>query len=312
MKRRANTLLNEQYIKLLQEYQQHVTFLGHSKNGVDQKYAQALEFFTWLEQHNIQSIKEVTTPQIRAYHEHIRQRPHKKNEGILTLKTVYSHMQGIRGIFALLQAKGEIIKNPMSVIKIQSPEKSKNKRTVLTIEEIKELYQHTETLQERALLSLAYGCGLRSMELVSVRTDDIKLNDNILIVKRGKGNKRRTIPLSPRVKQDLENYYTIERPQYIINTAEETFLLNIKGKPLRKYTGRKILRGIINRTGNETIIQKNISTHNLRHSIATHLLEQGVQLEKVRDFLGHSHLETTEIYTRVSQKQLKTLIHQYT
>jgi integrase/recombinase XerD len=221
-------------------------------------------------------------------------------------------MQGIRSLFALLQAKGAIIKNPMSTLKINSPEKRKTPKTILSIEEIKQLYSVTDTLQQRAILSLFYGCGLRGMEVVTVGEYDIKYNDNILIVQNGKGNKRRTVPLSPKVKQDLENYYTIERPQYIINPQEHTFLLNIKGKPMRKYTCRKILLELIQRTGNEHIKQKNIRPHHLRHSIATHLLEQGVQLEKVRDFLGHSQLDTTEMYTRVNQKQLKTLMNQNT
>ena len=82
----------------------------------------------------------------------------------------------------------------------------------------------------------------------------------------------------------------------------------IKGVRLKKYTCRNILKKIIARTGSEAIQQKNIAIHHLRHSIATHLLERGIAVEHVRTFLGHSRLETTEIYTRVSKQQLKNLI----
>ncbi len=146
------------------------------------------------------------------------------------------------------------------------------------------------------------------MELVSVNMEDIKTGDGILIVPKGKGNKRRVIPISTGVKKDIENYIENERDIYLINEAATALLLNIKGDRMRKYTCRKILKKLILRTRNQTIIKKEISIHNLRHSIATHLLEQSVSVEQVRDFLGHNHLETTEIYTRVNQQQLKQLL----
>lgn len=114
--------------------------------------------------------------------------------------------------------------------------------------------------------------------------------------------------MSSGVVDDLRNYYENERSQFIKRDNEIAFLLNIKGDRMRGYTCRKILNRIIERTGNQTIKDKNIAIHNLRHSIATHLLEEGVSVEQVRNFLGHAHVETTEIYTRVSQEQLKKLI----
>ena len=91
------------------------------------------------------------------------------------------------------------------------------------------------------------------------------------------------------------------------NPGESAFMLHNRGGRMQRYTYNKYLKIIIKRTENQEIIAKNISIHNLRHSIATHLSEQGVKLEQVRDFLGHSQLETTEIYTRVSRNQLKKL-----
>ena len=179
---------------------------------------------------------------------------------------------------------------------------------VLTQDEIKQLYEHCEWPHERAILSLAYGCGLRNGEITRVNVSDVKLHEQILIVPRGKGNKRRVIPMSTGVRDDLKNYYENERSQYVKRANEIAFMLNIKGDRLQHYTSRKILRSIVERTGNETIIEKNIAIHNLRHSIATHLIERGVHVEQVRNFLGHAHVETTEIYTRVSQAQLKKLI----
>ncbi len=309
MKTRRLTLTGSAYLQLLREYNNHINILGYSYNGAAHKYSNVLEFLTWLEQNSITDIKTVTTAQIKEYYQYLKNRPHYKKEGVLNISTVHHNMHNVRQLFSMLQDRGDIIKNPMSIVKYSNPQKKTNPRIILTIPEIKQLYRVTETLQERVILSLAYGCGLRAMELVAVNTNDILLNAGIIVVPKGKGNKRRVIPLSPQVHQDIENYINHERRLYTTNNNETALLLNIKGVRLRKYTCRNILTKIIDRTGNETIQQKNIAIHNLRHSIATHLLEQGVPVEHVRAFLGHSQLETTEIYTRVNKKQLKELMN---
>ncbi len=308
MKKRQNNLQQENYRQLLKDYLYHITVLGYSKNGCDIKYGNVLEFFTWLEQQEINSIEEITPAQIKAHYEYLKTRPHHKQEGVLTLSTIQQHMQAIRQLFALMQDKGQLLINPISTLNFIAPKQKSKQRKIADIPQIKEMYRVTETLQERAILSLAYGCGLRSMELAAINKDDVLFNDNILIVQNGKGNKRRVIPMTAYVQQDIKNYFENERPLYVRKEQEPALILNIKGHRMRKYTYRKIIQQICERTGNIELQQKEIRIHHLRHSIATHLLEQGVPIEQVRDFLGHTHLETTEIYTRVSQKQLKQLI----
>jgi integrase/recombinase XerD len=205
-----------------------------------------------------------------------------------------------------LQDTGQITKNPFSTLKFTYP-KQYHERTVLTQEEIKQLYETCRSFTERALLSLAYGCGLRVSEIVALNVEDIKLREAILIVKRGKGNKRRVIPMSNKVKEDLYNYFYHERP-ITLALGETAFIFNSKGGRMRKHTYNKVLKSLVERAENETIKQKQISMHTLRHSIATHLLEQGMGIEQVREFLGHAEIETTEIYTHISQTQLNKLI----
>lgn len=309
MKRRKLKLTNIQYMQLLQEYREYVHTLGYSGSGIKIKYSNVLEFLEWLEEQHINEIADITPANIKSHYEYLKNRPHNKKEGVLNLKTITHHMRSIRVFFSMMQENGIIISNPMSVLKFAYPTQNKAIRTILSIEEIRELYKVAETLQERIILSLGYGCGLRSMELVRMNIADIRFNDNILIVQNGKGNKRRVIPMSNKVKEDIRQYIELERVLYVKNEDEKALILNIKGDRMRKYTCRKILRKIILKTGNANIIEKAISIHNLRHSIATHLLEQGATIEQVRDFLGHSQLETTEIYTRVNQKQLKNLMN---
>jgi integrase/recombinase XerD len=208
----------------------------------------------------------------------------------------------------LLQEKGIIVKNPMSVLTFSIKKEKPRPKSVLHISEVLELYRHTETLQERAFLSLCYGCGLRSMELTAMNLEDLRLTENYIIVPHGKGNRKRLIPVNQRIRTDIEQYILHERGMYLKNEHQKALFINTFGERIRRYTFVKILKKIIERTENKKINQKEIRLHHLRHSIATHLLEQGVGLEQVRNFLGHSKLESTEIYTRVSQKQLKELL----
>ena len=283
------------YQSLLKDFGQYIGILGYSKNGREIKIANVTEFLQWLEAEGQHRIEAVSPRQITAHYAYLKQRPHRTQAGVLSLKTITHHMRSIRQLFIFLQESGRMVTNPMSTLRFHYPAETPGQRTVLTQVEIRQLYRVTQTLQERVILSLGYGCGLRAMELVAVNMEDLFLSDHHLVIPRGKGNKRRLVPLSRGVRHDLQAYINYERDLYLTDESEPALLLNIKGKRLRKYTCRDILKKLIGRTGNKAIMEKGISLHNLRHSIATHLLEQGMAVEQVRNFLGHVHLETTEI-----------------
>ena len=308
MKKRRVTLKTPTYKKLLTDYRHYVAVLGYSKNGQDVKYANVLELLTWLEKQNIQALTDIQPVHLKAYLDYLKYRPHHTQSGVLHDSTLQHHWHNVRQFFAWLQESKQLIVNPTSTLRIRFAKGTARPRTVLSIAQVQQLYRACDTLQERVILSLAYGCGLRAMELSAVNLNDLNLRDGLLTVPRGKGNKRRVVPMSRQVQGDVQQYIQDERDLYIKEEAELALLLNIRGQRLRHYTARKLLQQLVERTGNQQIISKNIALHNLRHSIATHLLEQGLPLEQVRNFLGHSHLETTEVYTRVNQAQLKALL----
>jgi len=221
-------------------------------------------------------------------------------------------MRAVQLFFAQLQASGKITINPASIVKFNYPKESgEYKREVLSQAEIKVLYQFTINYQEKAILSLAYGCGLRAFELDAINIGDIRFSQRILIVPKGKGNKRRVVPMSSRIIADLSAYFYKERPSLTLEkdyqNGEKAFMLHSRGGRMKYYTYNKYLKRIIDRSGNSNIENKEISIHNLRHSIATHLIEQGVSLEKVQTFLGHSSLKSTEIYTHINRKQIQKM-----
>lgn len=160
----------------------------------------------------------------------------------------------------------------------------KNSYDILSQTEIKALYSATDNnqrgYQDTAMLSLYYGCGLRRQEGLQLQAADIDWKRNYLHVKEGKGRKNRIIPITKKIASDL---------QAIIQEDQSRLL------PYGRTTILNRLKKLADQAG----ITKNVTIHGLRHSIATHLLEAGMTLEQISIFLGHSSLETTQIYTRI-------------
>jgi len=149
-------------------------------------------------------------------------------------------------------------------------------------------------LRDLALLELLYGCGLRSAEAVGLRLEDVRRDEGMLIV-RGKGRKTRMVPFCEKTLTALEAWLVV-RP----TTAADTVLLTVNGNPLNTSDVRRIVAGVAVRAGVEC------HPHMLRHACATHLLEGGADLRSIQEFLGHSRITTTEIYTHVSEAHLRT------
>ena len=306
------TVITEHYKTLSNELQTYLQQLGYVKASSRAAYLHIQEFFNHLEKEGTQNIQEVNTQHIEQYHEYLRQRTNKKDGTTLREKSIYSHLRAMQHLFDMLQMRGEITLHPMNMYVIPYPQ-DETERTILTPAEIAQLYRHCTNYQERSILSLAYGCGLRVGEIEKCNVEDVQFKENILIVPEGKGKKRRVIPMSKGVMKDLLHYLNKERipptdqKENKKPIHKQSFIIHIKGGRMREYTYNKLLKQIAARTNNEAFTTKQMSIHILRHSIATHLLENGMSVEQVRQFLGHSQLETTETYTHISQQQLKKL-----
>jgi len=286
--------------------------LGYSARYNRSKVLMLHEFLHWLECRGIANISAVSAADLHRYYGYLCERPGKKDGGILSPSTVHRHLLVVRDLFILLHQEGRLGSHPFGGLSFTRPPGERPARTILTPGEIRQLYKASVTAQERAILSLAYGCGLRAGELEKCNVEDIKLSEKLLVVPEGKGNKRRVIPLSGGVVRDLSAYYYRERPLLAAGRdhrpSEQAFILHSRGGRMHDDTYNKYLKRIIARTGSAVIREKGITIHSLRHSIATHLLAEGVSVEQVRMFLGHASLETTQLYTHISQGQLSRLI----
>ena len=272
----------------------HLERLGYSRTSINMLPNCLREFLEFT----AKTVQEIEAKDITTYHLYLQERPNKRTKGGLSESYINHHIYALKLFFQWQLNNGSLTECPISSLEFKAP--SSKPREILTQEEIKLLFEVCETLKERAVIALFYGCGVRRSEGEKLNLKDIHFRSNILYVREGKGNKRRAVPLSPQVKIELWNYATKERE---IRENETAFITNRIRKRATGSSYNKILKTILERTG----IKKEITLHCLRHSIATHLLESGLSVEYVRDFLGHKHLESTQIYTRIKNKQLWNL-----
>lgn len=152
------------------------------------------------------------------------------------------------------------------------------------------------------MLTAFYSCGMRRNEVCHLDINDIIFEKQILHVRKGKGYKERMIPITKQSLQHLENYLYDARP-YLCSDKNEAFFVTQTGKRLDGQMMLIRLKKLIQLTCNTELQQKDIHLHTLRHSIATHLLQNGMRLERIKDFLGHSSLESTQIYTHFIEQE---------
>ena len=251
------------------------------------------EFLVFLESHECNSSSELQENHLQEYLHGLSEQPGKTGRDTLSLNYIRKHLQVIRKFARYLAESGQ----ESFEVNIKIKGKSTNIKSVLTKKEVAKLYEATTEsvlgLRDRALLTLYYGCGLRKSEGLSLNTDDILLEKELVLVRKGKGYKARYVPLTGSNKKDLEYYLNFSRPYLLSGKKEEALLLNINGKRLKTAFER------IGKLRLASGTKKAISPHTLRHSIATHLLQSGMKLEQIQRFLGHSSLESTQIYTHI-------------
>ena len=178
-------------------------------------------------------------------------------------------------------------------IELTRPKKSKKLPSVLSQEEVLRIISVTTNLKHRAIITLLYSCGLRISELINLRLKDFHLERKQLIVKSGKGRKDRYVSLAESFIPLLKNYYYSYKPK-------EFF---VEGIQAEKYSASSV-RAFLKKSCKKASIHRAVTPHTLRHSYATHLLENGVDIRYIQSLLGHSRPETTMIYTHVKRKDL--------
>ena len=187
-----------------------------------------------------------------------------------------------------------ILNRPFTTDEIPIKKKEKTLPKVLSKQQIKLILKETKNLKHKLIIKMLYSTGLRLQELINLKRTDIDFDNNILFVRKGKGKKDRITIISENIKLDLLKYYS----QYEFKT-------NYVFEGRKNKYSKKSVQLILHNASKK--LKFRIHPHMLRHSFATHLLEQGTDIRIIQKLLGHSDLNTTEIYTRVANKNLKKI-----
>ncbi len=277
---------------------------NYSMNTVSAYSSDVREFFIYLKDDSaVRSLGEITDLDIRGY---LSQEYDKIKKSSLARK-----IESIRSFFNFLERKHLISDNPVFLIEL--PRLEKKLPFFLTIAESSFLLNNYlafafkkkgekkafEVIRNDLILEFLYGSGLRVSELVSVKYKDLDLSGGYVRV-LGKGSKERIVPLTLKTVEKIKKWTDHVIAERNINFKAGFLIINKKGQPLTRRSVHRIVKESMILTGQ----YKNISPHSLRHSFATHLLDNGADLRSIQDMLGHSSLSTTEKYTHLSLKKL--------
>ena len=264
-----------------------------------ESYAHDLNrYINFLKANDCDSVKNIKRENIQCYLITLYE------EGLNT-KTISRHLSTIRHFHEYLIVEKIAEENPCQLI--ESPKMSRKLPEVLSIKEVTQLLESfsMETPQEvrnKAMVELLYASGLRVSELLDLKLDNLYLSMSFVKC-HGKGEKERLVPIGEIATEALTQYLNLARPTFV--KKENDFLfLNRYGQPMTRQGFWKLLKKQAQVAG----ITKPLSPHKLRHSFATHLIENGADLRMVQEMLGHSDISTTQIYTHLSKQHLKGVI----
>ena len=313
---------SENFNYIEQSFKQWLDTLGYAAKTVYGMPLRLRELFNWLEKRGITKITQINSDHIKAFYKHTKQRSNTRFDGGLSNGSINNQRRMLHLFTDYLRQTGRF---EIPYITINSLKDRKEKLNTLTIDEVKQLFEATHlpdgshwdteiAIRDRALLAVFYGCGLRRKEARCLDLDDINLDKAILHVRNGKGNKERFVPINKNNIRYLEDYIYNARPLFIesrhsVNRIprekkhEPALFISIQSQRINDMSMNNRIRALVQKTKNPLIIEKNPSLHTLRHSIATHLLKNGMKLESIANFLGHSSLESTQIYTHLTEEE---------
>jgi len=219
-------------------------------------------------------------------------------------------ISGLKSFFNYLVFEDYRNDNPLELI--EAPKTGRKLPDTLSLQEIDALIDtidlsSNEGERNRAMLETLYGCGLRVSELISLKISDLFFDEGFIKI-TGKGNKERFVPIGPLTQKYIDIYKNAIRSNLNIKKgAEDTLFLNRRGNQLTRAMVFTIIKDLAQKMG----LKKNISPHTLRHSFATHLLENGADLRSIQLMLGHESITTTEIYVHLDRSFLKEVMHSF-
>ena len=269
---------------------------GLAQNTLESYGRDLRQFQSYLQTSQMDFLKDSSRSTILTYLNSL----HNKGRAV---STISRNLAAIKSFYQYLVREKYLEKDPAA--NLESPKLEKKLPKILTVQEVEELLKQPDTilpagLRDKAMLELLYATGIRVSELISLNISDINL-DMGYIKCFGKGSKERIVPLGSIAARCVQDYVGRGRNKLVRTYEESALFVNHHGNRLTRQGFWKIIK----KYAHEARILKEITPHTLRHSFATHLLENGADLRSVQEMLGHADISTTQIYTHVTKNRLK-------
>ena len=285
-------------LDLISAYENHLSKVKQASSNTVASYLRDIrQFSEWLRQTEDQDILEAQQLNISAYIDHLSSEGRSK-------ATLSRNLASIKNFYAYLVSSGFMEQTPVIDVRIERGEKKLPQ--ILIGREIELLLQQpvlsdAKGFRDKAMLETMYATGIRVTELIELNVDDVNLDMGL--IRCGSSNKSRSIPLYPAALRALSAYLWHVRSGMLADPEEKALFVNITGTRMSRQGFWKILK-YYQTTAH---IEKEITPHTLRHSFAVHLLENGADLGSVQELMGHSDISSTQMYTQMVNKKLKSV-----
>ncbi len=295
-------LRSDEFKSLLKGFEQWLRVFGFAESTVYYSPAYVRSFFFFLETQGLNLLSEITNYQIRCYMQELSQRPNFKTGRRLSQNYLLTNLNAIK-LFArhILESKGIFLDSSYRCSRGQSA-----KRAWLIRKEIEQLYGACEYGKKgdmnRTILGVYYGLGLRRSEGVGLDVGDIQKHSGMALIRYAKFKQVRFVPIGEKIQYDIDNYKRRYRDPILKKKgrhSEKALLISVQGNRISGESLYSRIQNLATKAG----VATPLSLHSLRHSIATHLMENGLSLENIAGFLGHKSLESTQIYTHLVHKR---------
>lgn len=277
-----------------------------SDNTVRSREVYLRRFISWCDDRGLSKAQEITRPILERYQRHL-YFARKSNGQPLSVSGQLSYLNGLKAMFKWLTKQNYILYNPASDLDLPRANKRLPKHILSASDAEKILNQPDITtaigIRDRAMMEVLYSTGVRRMELTGLRTTDVDIDRGTIMIRHGKGDKDRMIPIGDRAVLWVEKYLYEVRPDLVIGISDDILFLNTHGEEI----GLSWLSRIVKKYIDGANINKTGSCHLFRHTMATLMLENGADIRYIQAMLGHAKLDTTQIYTQVSIQKLKDI-----
>ncbi len=284
--------------------------LGYSSKTIYGLPIHVREFLHALESEGITQVERIEPKHFHEHYRRMQQRMNQRDGGALNGNSLNKHRQALITFAEYLRKSA---RQPLPWIELRAQPAEDRDLQVLRVEQVRMLFAMTSepydaamgdalAQRDRALLVIFYGCGLRRNEGLHLDVGDVDLDRKVVHVRKGKGHKQRMVPINGESARMLEEYMYEGRLKLLASRTEGAFFISMRGMRQGDQSIALRLEGLQLRSDDVRMREHPITLHGLRHSIATHLLHGGMSLEKIARFLGHSSLESTQIYTHLKEE----------